>query len=292
LTGQRVSERVDGDRRVSTWRAAGVSVFDAQCSARRWEVLGDATVQVLHLRDADSRAQAARILAFARQAIGYYASRYGTGTDTDAETTFIMQMPKYGDISSGNVSGISDAAWQAFDDDWVAKYLLAHELVHPYTGRRIARSDPLWSFVIEGFPSYFHLPFLAQALGPDWYRDRIATVQQRYLTKRETGLSRRGNPLPPEKPIDRIGADELSTWKDTFVLDDRVVLFWDYLRRELGADRFAALCRDLFGRARLTAGTIRASIVAAYPGPADHIDAWLSTTDFPAWMHVTPAHRH
>jgi hypothetical protein len=197
-----------------------------------------------------------------------------------------MQLPKYGDISSGNVSGISDESWLAFDGDWFSKYLLAHELVHPYTGRQISRDDPMWCFVIEGFPSYFHLPFLSEALGEDWYRRRIRTVQERYLQKRTTGLSRRGAPLPPEKPIDQIGADELSTWKDIFVLNDRVILFWDFLRRRMDEHDFAALCRNLFSQQRLTADSIREMILSAYPGPADDVIAWLSTTDFPDWMRV------
>jgi len=92
--------------------------------------------------------------------------------------------------------------------------------------------------------------------------------------------------LPQEKPIDRIGADELSTWKDTFVLNDRVVLFWDYLRRELGEDEFATLCRDLFGQPRLSADSVTEMILAAYPGPASNIDSWLSTTEFPRWMRL------
>jgi len=174
LTGRRVTDHVEGDRRLSVWQAEGVSVFDAQCSARRWDVLGEDIVQVYHLPDDDSRERAAGILAFARQAIEFFSGKYSAGTG--AETSYVMQMPRYGDISSGNVSGISDESWLEFDGDWVSKYLLAHELVHPYTGRQIPRDDPMWCFVVEGFPSYFHLPFLAEALGADWYRGRIQTV--------------------------------------------------------------------------------------------------------------------
>jgi hypothetical protein len=286
LTGRRVSDRIEGGRRVSIWQAENVSVFAAQCSARRWDMMGDDTVQVLHLTDDVSRKRAESILAFARQAIDFYSSNYGPGTG--AATSYIMQLPKYGDISSGNVSGISDESWLEFNGDWFSKYLLAHELVHPYTGRQISRDDPMWCFVVEGFPSYFHLPFLSEALGADWYRRRIRTVQERYLQKRRTGLSRRGDPLPPEKPIDQIGADELSTWKDIFVLNDRVILFWDFLRRRMGEHDFGVLCRDLFGQPQLTARSIQKIILSAYPGPEDDVLAWLSTTEFPDWMQLEP----
>lgn len=282
--GARRSEGVEGGRRVSHWEARGVSIFDAQCSARRWRVLGDEDVQVCHLPDPDSRERGENILRFAREATAFYRDNYSPGTN--AETTFIVQLPEYGDISSGNVSGISDESWREFGGDWVSKYLLAHEIVHPFTGRKISRDDGMWCFVVEGFPSYFHLPFLGESLGKEWYDQRIATVEERYLRKRSTGLSRGGQPLPPEKPIDGIRAEELSSYKDTFVLNDRVVLFFDFLRRRMGGNKFMSMCRVLFEQPRLTTNLIREIIESRYPGPASDIEAWLSTTEFPGWMQV------
>jgi hypothetical protein len=284
FTDARIRESIEDGRRVSRWEAWGVSIFDAQCSARQWQVLGDDDVLVYHLPDPDSRERGEDILRFAKAATAFYMERYSPGTDT--ETTFIMQLPEYGDISSGNVSGISDESWHEFDGDWVSKYLLAHEIVHPFTGRWISIDDDMWCFVVEGFPSYFHLPFLRESLGTEWYDQRILTLEQRYLQKRSTGLSRRGRPLPPEKPLDRIPAEELSLYKDTFVLNDRVPLFFDFLRRRMGDEDFMSMCRVLFEQPRLTTDLIREIIEGRYPGPASDIEAWLSTTDFPSWMQV------
>lgn len=294
FTGRRADETIVDGRRVSVWEALHTPLFDAQCSARRWDRIGDQAVMVYHLSDQGSTQGAAGILSFARRSLEFYALHFGAVNDR--ETTHIIQMPKYGDISSGNVSGISDESWIGFDDNWVSKYLLAHELVHPFVGRRISRSEGLWCFVIEGFPSYLHLPLLSLELGEEWYRDRIATVQRRYLEKRETGLDRRGRILPGEKPIDRISADEIGDYKDVFVLNDRAVLFLDYLRRRIGNEGFFSLCADLFRQRRLTSDSVRAGLSSAYPGAEVEVDVWLSTTEFHDWMRVeyeaTNGHRN
>jgi hypothetical protein len=130
------------------------------------------------------------------------------------------------------------------------------------------------------------LPFLRESLGAEWYDQRIVTLEQRYLQKRSSGLSRRGRLLPPEKPLDRIPADELSLYKDTFVLNDRVALFFDFLRRRMGDEDFMSMCRVLFEQPRLTSDLIREIIESRYPGPVSDIEAWLSTTEFPLWMQV------
>jgi hypothetical protein len=282
VAGQRTGESVADGKRTSSWSAAGLSVFDIQCSARRWERLARGEVIIYHLQDEDSHAHAGPILEFAESALDFFARHYDAGAD--AGTTHVMQLPEFGDISSGNVSGISDESWLAFADQWWTQSLLAHEMVHPFTGRNIARSDPLWSFVIEGFPSYFHLPFLRESLGEDWYAKRMDGIERDYLRKRETGLSRRGQPLPSEKPIDRITADELPDYKDTFVLSDRVLLFFDYLWRTMGRDAFLDLCRELCGRDRLTSDVIVTTIKHRHPGDDTGIDLWLSSTEYPSWM--------
>jgi len=284
FTGRRIDERIVDERRVSVWKALDTPLFDAQCSARRWDRIGDETVMVYHLSDQASRKKATDILAFARRSLEFNALHFGVVSDR--ETTHIIQMPKYGDISSGNVSGVSDGSWSRFDDDWISKYLLAHELVHPFVGRHISRSEDLWCFVVEGFPSYLHLPLLRQELGEEWYGDRIGMMQRQYLEKRESGFDRRGRALPEEKPIDRISADEIGDYKDVFVLNDRVALFLDYLRRCIGSERFYSLCADLFRQRQLTSDSVRATLYSAYPGAEIEVDEWLSTTEFHDWMRV------
>ena len=97
--------------------------------------------------------------------------------------------------------------------------------------------------------------------------------------------------MPPEKPIDAITADELSLYKDAFVLNDRVLLFFDFLRRRMGEAGFDAFCRDLCGRGTLDSASVRAIIAAHFPGSASEIEAWLSTTDYPEWMRLDAAAR-
>ena len=190
-------------------------------------------------------------------------------------------MPEYGDISSGNVTGITFWIWQKFTEDENTQRALAHELVHPYTAVPVARTDSLFSLAIEGFPSYFHLPILADHLGDDFYNRFLGWMEKLYLDKRATGKDRRGNPIPPEKPLLEITADELSTYKDEFVLSDRALLFLNYLRSRMRGPDFAKFTSELFNREKLTTREFRELIEKHLPGSSGDIEIWLATTDYP-----------
>jgi len=83
-----------------------------------------------------------------------------------------MQMPQFGDISSGNVSGISTKIWADFNQYNWPKQVLAHELVHSFVQYPLSQTNQLFALMTEGFPSYFHLPVLAELLGENWYQKR------------------------------------------------------------------------------------------------------------------------
>jgi len=66
-----------------------------------------------------------------------------------------------------------------------------------------------------------------------------------------------------------------------FVLDDRALLFFDYLRRRVGKDAFYAFTRDLFGRSELT-GAVFEDVVRKHFGiPNEDLQLWLRTTEYP-----------
>lgn len=92
----------------------------------------------------------------------------------------------------------------------------------------------------------------------------------------------------PEKPLLEISADELSTYKDTFVLDDRALLLFDYVRRQLGPERFFDLTRGLFGQPELTAASFEATLVRFLPDARDAIHRWLHTADYPPEFRLPP----
>ena len=236
-----------------------------------------------HYSDSQSVAMTQAVLAFAEDVNARYGTFYRH--NATAGQYHLMEMPEYGDISSGNVTGITYWIWQKFTEDENAQRALAHELVHPYVAVPVARNDSLYCLAIEGFPSYFHLPILAQRLGDDFYDRFLGWMERLYLDKRATGTDRRGNKVPPEKPLLAIAADELSTYKDEFVLSDRALLFLNYLYAEMGEKKFFMFTSDLFGRARLTTQNLLDLIQEYLPNSREGVNIWLSTTDYPEQLH-------
>jgi hypothetical protein len=222
---------------------------------------------------------AGRILDFARRLVDRYEQVYRA--EAGGGQYYIMEMPRYGDISSANVTGLSKNIWQSFAEQTWAQRGLAHELIHPYVRTGTDRADPLWTVAVEGFPSYFHLPILAEILGEEWYTAYLQKTEDEYLQKRRTGRGRRNRPLPPEKPLLEITSEDLPTYKDKFVIDDRVLLFLNYLYRRMGQEDFFTFTKDLFGRTQLTAASFRALIETHLDGSADDVEIWLATTDYP-----------
>lgn len=277
FAGNRIREYEEGGLRVSEWTADCLSLFNAQCTARRFDVLIDGGFHLYHLRDSAAREMAGEILAFTSRLESLFRANYRRGVSV--AQLHIMQMPRYGDISSGNVIGISDAVWYQFEVTAWQGRTVAHELVHPFV--QAPCTDDMGAFVIEGFPGYFYLPALAEILGEQWYRDYLARVEESYVQKRETGKGRRGDTLPPEKPILEIDYDEIGVYKDKFVLNDRVKLFFDYLRRSLGGERFFEFSSDLLNRDMLDYDIFAAVVESYLPGGGDVVRRWLKTTEYP-----------
>lgn len=283
FVGTRTGESESGGWRVSEWSAKDVSLFDAQCAAQRCVVTSQGNYFLYHYDDSLSRAAAGEIIDFATRTIGLYEKYYRHGVQ--GGPVYIVEMPPYGDISSGNVTGLMASTWQTFMEDANRQRALGHELVHPYVAVPVDRADSLWSVAIEGFPSYFHLPVLAENLGSEWYNTFLGWMEQLYLGIQEKGMDRRGNPMPPEIPLLSIDADKMSTYKDEFVLDDRVLLFFNYLYSRMGRDTFFAFTSDMLNRDHLTVASFRRLIEQYLPGSAADVSLWLTTNDYPERLH-------
>lgn len=279
FVGSRTSEYEEGETRVSEWTASDISPFAAQCTAQRFVVTSEGDYFLYHYDDPTSTDAAKEILTFAVRVNKLFDTYYRHGAE--GGQFHIMEMPQYGDISSGNVTGLQASSWQAFMSDSRRKRHLAHELVHPFVSVPVDRSDSLWSVAIEGFPSYFHLPVLAEIQGSDWYNEHMARTEQYYLEQRETGLNWRGQPLPKEIPLLCISDDLMSTYKDEFVLSDRILLFLNYLCARMGKETFFAFAGDMLNRDRLTAASFRQLIEQYLPGSSADVHLWLETSDYP-----------
>lgn len=279
FAGRLLERRQEDGLAVSRWQAPDLPLVAAQASARPWAVHRRGEIFVYSEADAESQAMAQSILAWIEDLERLFRAWYRERPAV--AQMHILQMPPYGDISSDNVVGLTGGVWRGIETDANAKRTLAHELVHPFVQPQVTRSDPIFSLAIEGFPSYFHLPALAELEGEEKYEDFLDATEKRYLEKRQTGKGRRGASLPPEKPLLEITADELSIYKDTFILSDRALLFLDYLRRELGRDRFLDFTRELFAVAELSAAAFEDAIVRWLPSRTREIHRWLRTSDFP-----------
>lgn len=283
FVGELTGDYEKDGQRVTEWTAENIPITDAQCTAQRYVVASDGNCFVYQRPDSSSKAAGAQILQFTAKMNTLYAQHYRKGT-TGTEF-YVIEMPPYGDISSGNVTGLTASTWKIFQEDVNAKRALGHELVHPYTAVPVDRSDPLYCLAREGFPSYFHLPILAEVLGDDVYNRFIAFMETLYLEKRQTGKTRWGA-VPPEKPLLEIKADELPTYKDEFVLDDRALLFLNYLYSNMGRKRFFSFTSDLFNKKKLTADGFRQTVLKYLPSSAGDLNVWLSTTEYPERLHL------
>jgi len=193
-----------------------------------------------------------------------------------------MEMPRYGDISSGNVIGISEEIFNTFENDIHSKSTIAHELVHPYVKIPVTKENPFYAFVIEGFPSFFQVYALKKMDGDSYNIEEVMiNVEARYLEKRKTGKTRRGNTLPVEKPILEIKFDEIGLYKDNFVLNDRVWLFFYSIWNKMGDEEFDRFLKELFSFNSINYNSFEELVVEYIPGFAPELNTWLNTTDYP-----------
>lgn len=277
--GKYLIDTTERGMRISPWAAENVDLFSAQCSAQKWKIVRKGGLYAFHYPDDLSTKQAYKVLAFADKLLASFRANYNS--KAVAGEQFILELPPYGDISSGNITGLQIGTWQAIDDDIYARMGLAHELVHPFVNANVPKSDSLYALAIEGFPSYFHLPALGAIWGRDWYNNLMAWQEQQYLDKKRTGTDNRGRVLPPEKPLFSITADEVGRYKDVSVLDDRALLFLHYLRVKMGDKSFSNFCKQLFSGGATTADSFERLCAKYLPFQKEEIRQWLYTSEFP-----------
>ena len=272
FTGTRFEETVSAGRRVSQWEAT-CDLFEAQCTARRFDVTESEGTHVYSLRDASSRAQVPAITGFVERFNALAREAYGRLPGS--EQTHVVQMTAFGDIASGNTIGIAEGSWRGFGQTEWARSTLAHELIHAYVSVSIRRNDPLYALVVEGFPSYFHLPVLDSILGEGFLDRTMERIERDYLSRRDNG-----GPLP-ELALTAITPDRIGLYKDTFVLNDRALLFCHYLRRRMGTETFGELTRALFAVDRLDRSAFEALVAEHAPDLGEDLALWLDGTEFP-----------
>lgn len=275
ITGELISETEKAGSYVAEWKPGLVDLFEVQCTARKYEVLEKNGISVYYLNDKE---QAGNILDFSMKLKEFCYEKLRAYDDN--RHLFVMEMPRFGDISSGNVIGLQSARFSNFDNSMSSMATITHEFVHPYLSIPVSMDSPLYALVIEGFPSFFQVYVLSGIIDGYVTEEEMRKVEDNYLEKKRTGLNSRGRKLPEEKPIYEITADEIGAYKDNFILSDRVWLFMYDLWQHMGDDKFEEFVRDLFGLDSISQRIFEELINDYLPAYGDRLDTWLKTTEY------------
>ncbi|MDZ7739963.1 MAG: hypothetical protein U5K32_13040 [Bacteroidales bacterium] len=260
---------------MAEWKPGMVDIFEVQCTARKYKVLEKDGISVYYL---NNKEQAGNILDFSMKLKGFCYEKLRAYDDN--RHLFVMEMPRFGDISSGNVIGMQSARFSNFDKSMSSKATITHEFVHPYLSIQVSMDSPIYALVVEGFPSFFQTYVLAGITDDYVPEEAMRKVEDNYLQKKRTGLNSRGRKLPEEKPVYEITADEIGMYKDNFILSDRVWLFMFDLWQHMGDGKFEVFVRDLFSLDSIDQRIFEELIIDYLPAYGDRLDTWLKTTEY------------
>jgi hypothetical protein len=283
VAGELVDEFVENDIYLAVWKPGITDITDIQCSAQRYQTVSKENVFVYYISD---KSNAEKILDYAIKLKELYSKNLRAVNE--AIPLYIMEMPTYGDISSGNVVGVSEKNFCSFDDGLISKLTIAHELVHPYVEIPVSIENPFYAFVVEGFPSFFQAYALKRIDGENYNLDKVMRkVEKSYLEKRRTGKTPRGNKLPVEKAILDIEYNEIGSYKDRFVLRDRVWLFFYDIWNQMGDEKFDVFLIELFLFNFIDYEKFEELILKHLPDYKIKLNIWLNTTDYPDEIKIT-----
>ncbi|MFO7756165.1 MAG: hypothetical protein ACQERS_14735 [Bacteroidota bacterium] len=275
ITGELVSEYDNEGIYMAEWKPGLVDIFEVQCTAREYQVLEKNGISVYYIHD---KQQAGNILDFSVRLKEFCYDKLRAYDDS--RHLFVIEMPRFGDISSGNVIGLQSARFSNFDNSMSSMATITHEFVHPYLSIPVSMDSPLYALVVEGFPSFFQVYVLDGIIDDYSPEEEMRRVEDNYMEKKRTGLNSRGGKLPAEKPIYEITADEIGAYKDNFILSDRVWLFMFDLWQHMGKDKFEEFVRDLFSLDSIDQRIFETLIIDYLPAYRDRLDTWLKTTKY------------
>ena len=183
---------------------------------------------------------ARKLMTFGDQLLDSFASTFGSMDE--ASRNFVVETCPYGCIASGNVIGLDPDVFQrvgASPIDFETYDLIAHEFVHGYVTPWIDRASPGAALLLEGFPSYFHVPSVTDVLGDayhEWFFRRAWLSYRDGLKHQTEGIG--GSAIPTDKPLLDIKIEEIPYYKDRFLLSDKFPILLDQLRTRIGSDTF------------------------------------------------------
>lgn len=281
VTGELLSEKLEGDVYTAIWKPGMAKTSDIQCTARPYKIIHSDNIFVYYLDDVQS---GEKIIDYTQGLKYFFGTNLRSVHNTDP--LYILEMPDYGNISSQNVIGVSSDLYKDFDSDQNSKLTIAHELVHPYVSIPIEKENPLSALIIEGFPGFFHLYGLAKVSDDFHLKGYMERIETSYLKKKQTGKDGRGNLLPLDKPITDITFDEIGQYKDLFILSDRVRLFLYHLLNKMGDEKYQEFLVELFQLDSIDYEILESLVVSYLPGYERSLDLWLNTVEYPKSLYI------
>lgn len=273
-----------GQRSLSWWRTQSpFKLLRAQLFASPLEVFEGRRLSIF--AKPGSFRSARKLIEFGDRLLEFFADNYGS-TDGIGRN-YVVETCPYGCIASGNVIGLSPDVFQRVgtsDIDFETYDLIAHEFVHVFVTSLINRDAPGAALLLEGFPSYFHVPALTSILGNDYHK---WFMQRAWLSYREgmNGQTDKSNDpsIPIEKPLVEIGIEEIPYYKDRYLLSDKFSILLDRLQEQIGTDVFFGACKDFFAHAATHSVTIddffRTLAVHSKRDLSEFVSRWLSSTE-------------
>ncbi|MFC2103657.1 hypothetical protein ACFLSS_04430, partial [Bacteroidota bacterium] len=119
--GELINEFVENDIYTAIWKPGVTDLHDIQCAAQNYKINSRNNVFVYYISD---KSNSDKILDYAIKLKNLYSENLKN--DNESLPLFIMEMPKYGDISSSNVVGISEQNFNSFNDGLISKKTIAH----------------------------------------------------------------------------------------------------------------------------------------------------------------------
>jgi len=236
-----------GKRSISWWSTQSpFKLVQAQLFASPFEIHEGKYLSVF-ASQGNSRS-AHKLINFGDRLLEFFAGNYGS---TDGISRyFVVETCPYGCIASGNVIGLSPDVFQRIgisDIDFETYDLIAHELVHGFVTPLIDRTAPGAALLLEGFPSYFHVPAVTDVLGDNYCKwfFRRAWISYRDGVEQQMGSSRDPS-IPIDKPLLDIEIGEIPYYKDRFLLSDKFPVLLDRLRMHIDSDIFFTACGEFF----------------------------------------------
>lgn len=278
VSGKLLKETESRERYHCSWHPGNSNIRNIQCTARPWEILSDKGVQIHYM---ENQAAAAQVLDFVQELKDLFQTHLRQIESSG--TLYVMEMPKYGNISNNNITGISSELFANFEEELFPKLTIAHELVHPYVQLPLQKANPFYALFMEGFPSFFQVWALHKTHPDSVYNihRHMQRLEKSYLQKKETGKTSRGFDLPEEKPILSITAEEIGHYKDKFILNDRVWLFLYGLWQEMGDARFEAFLSELLNKQDMNYADFESTILKYLPKHEEKLAIWLKGTAYP-----------